>query len=86
MIECKECGRTDPRAGATWGCRACLARVHDDVRVGGPGDTGCYSRSGKACEGYLGSGCRHCGRIIGSRASKPLRPLADETTERSETS
>jgi hypothetical protein len=21
--ECKSCGRTDPRAGATWGCLTC---------------------------------------------------------------
>jgi hypothetical protein len=21
--ECPECGRTDPRAGATWGCATC---------------------------------------------------------------
>jgi hypothetical protein len=35
-------------------------------RVGDAEDTGCYARTGKACEGYVGSGCRHCGRIIGS--------------------
>jgi len=37
--------------------------------VGSPGDTGCYARSGKACEGFASHGCRHCGRIIGARAN-----------------
>ena len=26
----------------------------------------CYSRTGKQCSGYLGDGCRHCGRIMRS--------------------
>lgn len=25
---CITCGRTDPRAGATWGCVTCLNRLH----------------------------------------------------------
>lgn len=53
---------------AEWLCCANRARTTGVVRVGGGGDTGCYARTGKACEGYLGSGCRHCGRIIGSKA------------------
>lgn len=44
------------------------AAEKEPVRVGSPGDTGCYSRQGKRCEGYAGYGCRHCGRIIGSKA------------------
>jgi hypothetical protein len=25
--ECPDCHRTDPRAGATWGCKTCYQRV-----------------------------------------------------------
>ena len=24
----------------------------------------CYAREGRACEGYLASTCRHCGRVM----------------------
>jgi hypothetical protein len=44
-------------------------------RVGDAEDTGCYSRSGKRCEGYLGSGCRHCGRIIGAAKLVSVRSV-----------
>jgi hypothetical protein len=27
---------------------------------------GCYAKKYEPCVGYLGSGCRHCGRIITS--------------------
>jgi hypothetical protein len=40
--------------------------VPETGRVGDAEDTGCYSKLGKPCEGYVASGCRHCGRIIGS--------------------
>jgi hypothetical protein len=58
--------------------------AHAHVVVGSSKDTGCYSRSGQACEGYMGQGCRHCGRIIGStfpaarvRHVSPVTPKTD---------
>ena len=57
---------------ASWLCAANRVRATGMVRVGGPGDTGCYSRTGKACEGYVGSGCRHCGRLIGTPVFRAL--------------
>jgi hypothetical protein len=57
---------------AEWLCAANRVRATGMVRVGGPGDTGCYSRNGKACEGYVGSGCRHCGRLIGTKSPAVL--------------
>lgn len=56
-------------ARAEWLCCANRVRATGRVRVGGPGDTGCYSIAGKPCEGYYGSGCRHCGRIVGSQSA-----------------
>lgn len=53
-------------ARAEWLCAAYRVRATGTVRVGGPGDTGCYSRNGQPCEGYVGYGCRRCGRIVGS--------------------
>lgn len=58
---------------AAWLCAAYRVRATGKVRVGGPGDTGCYSRNGKPCEGFVGSGCRHCGRIVGSTATIVVR-------------
>jgi hypothetical protein len=61
---------------AEWlGC-ANRARTTRKVRVGGPGDTGCYARTGKPCDGYHGSGCRHCGRIVGSTVPTEPRKTA----------
>jgi hypothetical protein len=57
---------------AEWLCAANRVRATGLVRVGGPGDTGCYSRSGKACEGYVGSGCLYCGRLIGTKVHANL--------------
>lgn len=31
-MSCPECGRTDAKAGAAWGCRACLARFASGSR------------------------------------------------------
>lgn len=49
--------------------RANRVRATGKVRVGGPGDTGCYARAGKPCSGHFGEGCLHCGRIIGATVS-----------------
>lgn len=51
---------------AEWLCCANRVRATGKVRIGGPGDDGCYARSDKPCEGYFGRPCRHCGRIIGT--------------------
>jgi hypothetical protein len=48
------------------------------ARVGSEEDTGCHARAGKSCQGFMGEGCRHCGRLIGTTFYQPARDVKNE--------